>query len=67
MLTPPNTDFTVSTGTIVKELTTNRHLLAISNDNGRVVFSVEDTGSSTFYLMAELDGRVYASDAITFS
>ena len=65
--TPPNTDFTVSTGTIVKELTTNRHLLAISNENGRVVFSVQDTGSPTFYLMAELDGRVYASDAITFS
>lgn len=65
--TPPNTDFTVSTGTQVKELTTNRHILAISNGSGRVVFAIEDTGTRTFYLMAEVDGRVYASDAITFS
>ncbi|MBN1344516.1 MAG: hypothetical protein JXQ73_17635 [Phycisphaerae bacterium] len=65
--TPPNTDFTLQTGTQVKELTTNKHLLALSNDNGRVVFDVQDTGSRTFYLMAELDGRVYASEAITFA
>jgi len=64
--TPPNTDFTVTTGAIVKELTTNKHLLAISNGSGRVIFSVQETGARTFYLMAELDGRVYASGAITF-
>lgn len=65
--TPPNTGFAVSTGTIVKELTTNKHLLAVSNSSGRVVFAIEETGTPTFYLMAELDGRVYASDAITFA
>lgn len=65
--TAPNTDFTATTGTVVKVVTTDKHLLAISNGSGRVVFSVEDTGTLTFYLMAELDGRVYASEAITFT
>jgi hypothetical protein len=65
--TPPNTDFTVSTGTLVKELTTNKHLLAMTNESGRVVFSVQETGARTFYLMAEVDGRLFASGAITFS
>jgi hypothetical protein len=64
--TPPNTDFTLTTGTLVKELTTNKHLLAISNDNGRVVFSIQETTARTFYLMVELDGRVTSSGAITF-
>ncbi len=65
--TAPNTDFVATTGTVVKELTTDKHLLVISNGSGQVVFSVEDTGTPTFYLMAELDGRVYASEAITFA
>jgi hypothetical protein len=65
--TPPNTDFRVHTGTQVKELTVNKHILAASNESGRVVFDVEETGLRTFYLMAELDGRVYASEAIMFT
>jgi hypothetical protein len=64
--TPPNTDFTLSVGAVVKEITTNKHLLAVSNENGRVVFDVRETGARTFYLMAELDGRIYASEAIAF-
>ncbi len=64
---PPNTDFTVQTGTKVKEVTTNRHILAISNASGRVVFDIEETTARTFYLMAELDGRVVASGPIVFT
>ncbi len=65
--TPPNTDFTLHTGTVVKELTTNKHFLALSDENGRVVFDVQETTARTFYLMVELDGRVYASGAIAFA
>lgn len=65
--TPPNTDFTVSTGAVVKELTVNKHILAISDSGGSVVFVIEDTGTRTFYLMAESSGVVYASDVISFT
>lgn len=65
--TAPDTGFTAHTGTVLKELTTDKHLLVLSSSSGEVVFDIQDTGAPTFYLMVELNGRVYSSGAFTFS
>ena len=66
--TAPDTDFSVQTGTLLKEVTINKHLEVLASASGVAVLRVSDTGSPTFYLRAAIDGgKVYTSDAITFA
>lgn len=55
-----------TTGAQLEEITTKKRWTAITDANGQAVLSIGETGAATWYLNVELDGRVYASSAITF-
>jgi len=62
----PTGGVTVSTGTELEEITVNKRLKVISDSNGIIVLAIEEAGAKTFYLNAELGGKLYVSAAIIF-
>lgn len=65
--TAPNGGTSVQTGTLLKSITTDKHLQVITDANGTAVVELTDTGSPTFYLMVEFDSKIFSSSAITFA
>lgn len=65
--TAPNGGVTISTGTTLETITANKYYLVITDADGTAVIDVSDTGTPTLYVHVELDGVVYASDAVTFT
>lgn len=65
---PSATDNTVAitTGAQLRELTANADYEVISDAAGTVVFNLTVAGTVTRYVMAELDGRIYSSGALSF-
>ncbi len=63
----PNTSTGWSTGTELEEITADKRWTAITDANGRAVLDISDSGTPTFYLNIEIDGRIYTSSAITFA
>jgi len=63
----PTTSTTWTTGTLLQEITTKKRWPAITSGSGIAALAISETGSRTWYLNVELDGRIYASSAITFS
>ncbi len=64
--TAPNNGTNWSTGTVLETQTTDKRWLTITDGTGKAVLDVSDTGTPTFYLNVEIDGKMYASSAITF-
>ena len=66
---PDATGNTVSidTGTPIQEVTADAHHLVLSDAGGTIVYGLTVSGAATRYVMAEIDGRVYSSGAITFA
>lgn len=58
--------FTVTTGTLLETVTAAKHLTAITDSAGQVIFDVNKVGGHTYYLNVEFDGKIVASSAITF-
>ena len=65
--TAPSGGISVQTGTLLNTITAGKQVEVISDTNGTIVLRLTDTGTPTFYLMTEFDGKVYASSAITFA
>jgi hypothetical protein len=65
--TAPNTSTSWSTGTVLETTTTDKRWLVITDSTGKAVIDISDTGTPTYYLNVEIDGKIYASSAITFS
>ncbi len=63
----PNNGTSWSTGTVLETQTSDKRWLVITDGTGKAVLDVSDTGTPTFYLNVEIDGKVYASSAITFA
>ena len=57
----------VDTGTPMQAVVANAHYLVESDASGTIVFGLTVSGAATRYVMAEIDGRVYSSGAITFA
>ena len=58
------TDFSVTTGTQLREVTADTDYEAVSDATGLAVMNIDLGGAGTVYVMAEVDGRVYSSGAI---
>jgi len=63
----PDNGMDPTTGTLLKELTADKHQLVITDTSGQAVITIGHSSSATFYLNGELDGRIYVSEAVTFS
>ncbi len=62
----PQTDFSVLTGEVMRELETDADYEIITDANGYANMNIDVASDKTVYVMAELDGRVYSgSIAIT--
>lgn len=60
--TTPSSSFSVPTAQQIKIHTTNKHLLAATDANGAVVFTVNHTSSTfTWQFNAEIGGRVFST------
>jgi len=57
----------VATGTLLKEETPNKRLRALTDANGTLVLNVSEASAVTYYLNAQINGKVFASDPITFA
>ena len=60
-------DFAVTTGTVLRELTADADYEVISTSGGQVVMNIALGGAGTVYVMAEVDGRIYSSGAIAIT
>ena len=60
-----DTDFSVTTGTELREITANADYEVISDATGNVVMNIV-AADGTYYVMAEVDGRIY-SDSVTIT
>jgi len=65
--TAPNGGVTVGVGATLETVTANKRWRVLTNTTGAARFDLVDSGTPTFYLNVELDGKVYASLPITFS
>ena len=63
----PNSSTSWSTGTQLEEITTDKRWTVITDATGKAVLDISDSGTPTFYLNIEIDGRIYTSSAITFA
>ena len=61
----PSGGMALQTGTLLATVTTNKHVLAISDGNGTVVLRLTDTGTPTYHLLVESDGKISNGSAIT--
>jgi len=57
----------VTTGTTCETVTVNAHYTVISDANGKVIITLAVAGDATRYVMAEVDGRIYSSGALSFT
>lgn len=57
---------TVGTGAEL-ECLGNYQFLIVANASGLATLSIELAGAATMYVMAEVDGKVYSSGAVTFA
>jgi len=53
------TDFSVTTGTQLRQLTADADYEVISDETGKVVMNIDTAANATFYIMAEIDGTIY--------
>jgi len=61
-----DTDFSVITGTELREITANADYEVISDATGLAEMNIDVASNGTYYVMAEVDGRIYSgSVAIT--
>jgi len=61
-----DTDFSVATGTELREIVANADYEVISNVGGTAAMTIDTVADGTYYVMAEIDGRIYSgSVAIT--
>lgn len=65
--TTPDGTVSWTTGTALEEITSKERWTAVTDANGQAVLSIGESGAATWYLNVELDGRIYASAAITFA
>ena len=63
----PDGGMSVPTGTLMQTITANKQIVVLTDATGKAVLRLTQSGSKTFYLMAELDGRAYASGALVFA
>ncbi len=63
----PNGGFSVLTGTKADDYGPGVHMLAMSDANGVLVLRITPSGAATWYLVAEIGGRVFVSSALTYS
>lgn len=54
------TDFSVATGTQIREITADSYYEAITDATGLVEMTIDDGADGTYYVSAEIDGRVYS-------
>ncbi len=54
------TDFSVATGTEIRELTTDACYLVQTNASGQAVMNIDTATNDTFYVMAEASGYVHS-------
>jgi hypothetical protein len=64
--TSPSGGTAVTTGTLLKAHTADRHLVAITDSAGVAVLTLMEAGAATWTVNAEFDGVVYSSGAVTF-
>ena len=61
-----DTDFSVTTGTQIREITADADYEVLADASGTIVMNIDTVTNDTFYVMAEIDGKVYTgSVAIT--
>ena len=65
--TAPSGGVAVQTGGLLQTVTTGKHLLVITDATGAAVIRLSESGTPTFYLMVEFDGKVFSSSGITFA
>lgn len=65
--TAPGGTVSWTTGTAIEEITAKKRWTTVTDATGAAVLSIGETGAATWYLNVEVDGRVYASSAITFT
>jgi hypothetical protein len=65
--TAPSGTVSWTSGTQLAEITAKKRWSVITNSSGQAVLSIGESGSATWYLNVEIDGRVYAGSAITFA
>ncbi len=66
-VTGPNSGTSWTSGTVLETQTSDKRWLVITDSTGKAVIDISDTGTPTYYLNVEIDGKIYASSAITFS
>lgn len=54
-----DTDFSVITGTELREITANADYEVISDASGLVLMNIDTVANGNYYVMAEVDGRIY--------
>lgn len=65
--TAPSGTTSFTEGTLLVEPAAKKRWQALTAATGRAVLTVGETGTRTWYLNVELNGRVYAGPAITFN
>jgi len=64
---PPDGGASWGGGTVLAEETEDARWRVITASDGSARLDIDESGEGTWYLCAEVDGRIYASDAINFS
>ena len=57
----------ITTGTQMRQITANGDYEIISDAGGTIVITLTVAGDATRYVMAEIDGRIYSSGALSFT
>ena len=55
-----DTDYSVTTGTELQEIVANADYEVISDATGSVTMNIDTADDGTYYVMAEVDGRIYS-------
>jgi hypothetical protein len=65
--TPPNTATTWTAGNVLEESSAGKRWCVETDSNGIATLAITETGSHVWYMNASINGRVYASNGISFS
>jgi len=65
--TAPGGTVNFTTGTQLAEITSKKRWQTVTDSAGQAVLSIGESGARTWYLNVELDGRIYAGPAISFT
>jgi hypothetical protein len=65
--TAPDGTVSFTTGTLLQETTTKKRWLAVGDATGKAILSIGHSTTGTWYLNAVINGKVFASSAITFA